>query len=69
MKIRIKTDATADPILREMATQAKLSVEDLAAVAVYNLISMWVGQKGVASHDDGNLVIANPPPQCVLPDR
>lgn len=45
MKIRIKVDAQAGRLLNDMATEAKLSVEDLAEVAVYNVIALWQAEK------------------------
>jgi hypothetical protein len=45
LKIRIKTDAEADRYLNEMSREASISVEDLAEVAVYNLIALWVQER------------------------
>ena len=52
VKITIKTQAQADRYIREMAEQAKLSVEDLAEVAIYNLIALWANEKKPELHDE-----------------
>ena len=71
MKIRIKTDAQSDPILRAMAREAGLDVEALAEIAVYNLLALWVKERGI---DDGGIgvvegpvEVSGPPPDASLP--
>lgn len=69
MKIRIKTDAASDPILRHMAHEAGTTVEELAEVAIYNLIALWQADRGVITVADASsdIIVAAPPPECDLP--
>lgn len=68
MKIRIKTNAQSDPILRHMAEGAGISLEQLAEVALYNLMALYVAEKG-DSQSVGDLFIASPPSELSLPNR
>lgn len=52
MKLTIRTGHESDPILRAMAREAGVGVEKIAEIAVYNLLALWIKERGV---DDGGL--------------
>lgn len=41
MKIRVTIDAEAGTLLNQMAAESGVSIEDLAEVAIYNIIALW----------------------------
>ena len=45
MKLRIQTSAQLDPVLRRMAKEADITVEKLAQIAIYNIVSLWAAEK------------------------
>ena len=55
MKLRIKIQAEAGPILVRMAKEAGVGVSDLAEIAVYNLIGCYLQEKG-----EGQVPLPNP---------
>jgi hypothetical protein len=50
--LKIKLDANAATILKAMSREASLPVEDLAEIAVYNLIGLWIRDKGEVTEGD-----------------
>ena len=45
MKLTFKTQREADSHINEMAKEAGLSANDIAEIAVYNLIAVWMREK------------------------
>jgi hypothetical protein len=67
MKIRIKVDAQAGQLLNQMAAEANLSVEDLAEVAVYNVIGLWQAEK--TKPPETSIIVTDSTRKLVLPTR
>ena len=42
MTVRIRIQSEATPILRQMAKEAGVQVHDMAEIAVYNLIALYL---------------------------
>ncbi len=42
MTVRIRIQSEATPILRQMAKEAGVGISDLAEIAVYNLIALYL---------------------------
>ena len=61
MKLRIEVQRRYDAILRHMAEEAGVSIEDLAEAAIYNLIALYVKEVGVEVDQEGGLPITLPP--------
>jgi len=61
MKLRIEVQRRYDPILRRMAQEAGVRLEDLAEAAIYNLIALYVKEVGVEVDQAGGLPITLPP--------
>jgi hypothetical protein len=68
MKITIKTQAAYDPVLRRMAKEAGVGIEDLAEIAVYNVIAIWTKEHGVEKVQ-GDIGVTYPPHDVRLPGR
>lgn len=47
MKIRIDFPATYGPVLNRMALEAQVSIDDLAKIALYNIIALWMQERGI----------------------
>ena len=47
MKIRTSTPTDLDPLIRRMADEAKLSIDDLAKIALLNLVALYVKDRGI----------------------
>jgi hypothetical protein len=47
MRVIIKLDKDATPIFSRMAKEAGMALHDLAEIACYNLIALYVKDKGI----------------------
>ena len=47
MKLHVRTQREADAILVQMAKEAGVGVSDMVEIAIYNLIAVWMKERGV----------------------
>lgn len=65
MKIRIETQRRYDPVLRQMAADGGVSLEQLAEIAIYNVVALYLKDKGeVVVEGDASVTL---PPRALDP--
>lgn len=63
MRITLNLDEHATPIFSRMAKEAHIATDDLAEIAVYNLIALYLKDKGVEVAPDIFAAESDPSPE------
>ena len=67
MKLTVRTVASADPLLRKAASDLNYSLEDIAEVAIYNFLAVYLVDK--YGHEEAQSFLEHLNTPCAFPGR